>query len=57
MNRLEVVLFQSEDSKRCAAKRVLKRFIRSPFGMNGNAQDDLPLLKSTKNGEESKCVT
>ncbi len=34
-----------------------KRFIQSPSEMNNNAQDDLPLLKSTKNGEESKSLT
>ena len=34
-----------------------ERFIQSPSGMNGNEQDDLPLLKSTKNGVESKSIT
>ena len=38
-------------------KRSEKRRIKSPSGSTSSAQDDLPLLKSTKIGEESKSIT
>ena len=38
-------------------KGAEKRFIQSPSRLNTNAQKDLPLLKCTKNGEESMSVT
>ena len=34
-----------------------KKFIQSPSRMNTNTQDDLPLLKCTKNGEASMSIT
>ena len=40
-----------------SGKKGLKRVIQSPSEMNNNVQDDMPLLKSTKNGEESKSIT
>ena len=54
--RLEVMLFQSKDNKRRVVKKSEKRFIQSPSGMNANMQDNLHLLHSTKNGEESKSI-
>ena len=63
-NRRSVALFVQElryfkvritkDERRKGSE---KRFIQSPSEMNNNAQDDLPLLKSTKNGENYKSIT
>ncbi len=47
------MLFQSEDGKRWA---TIKIHPITP-GMNAIAQDNLPLLKSTINGEENKSIT
>ena len=38
-------------------KRVRKKIHQIILGVIGKAQDDLSLLKSTKNGEESKSIT
>ena len=63
-NRRSVALFVKElqyfkvrMAKDERQKRSEKRCIQSPSGINNNAQDDLPLLKSTKHGEESKSIT
>ena len=49
--------FKVRWAKDMRRKRSEKRIIKSPSGSNSSAQDDLPLLKSTKNGEESTSIT
>ena len=38
-------------------KALKKDSSNHPLEMNNNAQDELPLLKSTKNGEKEKSIT
>ncbi len=40
-----------------SGKKGLKKINSITSGMNGNVQDDLHLLNSTENGEESKTIT